>query len=62
MADANLSGNENRGINNEPVNNKLTKLTTQYTGHYKYATVVLVLFTIMLRKRFKIKLIANLIY
>lgn len=42
MADANLSGNENCGINNEPVNNKLTKLTTQYTGHYKYASLSII--------------------
>lgn len=59
MADANLSGNENRGINNEPVNNKLTKLTTQYTGRYKYASLSI---TIMLRTRLKINVFVNLIY
>lgn len=41
MANANLSGNENRGINNEPANNK-TKLTTQYTGRYKYASLSII--------------------
>lgn len=39
MADANLSGNENCGINDEPANNKLTKLTTKYEGLCKYATL-----------------------
>lgn len=58
MADANLSGNENRGINNEPVNNKLTKLTTQYTGHYKYASLIYY----HVKNKIKNKIFFNLIY
>lgn len=59
MADANLSGNENHGINNEPANNKLTKLTIQFTVHYKYASLSI---TIILKTILKINVFVNLTY